>query len=381
MAAPPSQRYRRIGFQLSGGEGGDARFDLVVRPEDLQRQEPSRLTVPQTLGGAWADAFGAGLAQITIRGTNGWKGGYLSSGEDAFRQLRDTVFVSWHSRREQSVKKNQDPNQIKLYFVDTLDDMAYVVAPKAFTTSRSKSRPLLIQYSVNMIVLGDGTEALGLTDAIVAALTNPLRWIAGVTVLGNIMGTIGGYIQAGLAVIGAIRGSVAMFTNIVVTALQSITSLANSLRGTFLGAPGALLAASIAITGAARNLWAALAADDSLPANQRIALMQTAAAFSDAECTLTNSFNVGRYFTSYEDLFGASNCSSTGGGSEWSTYAARGTNPFEAMFPAGPSLISITQEAYAAVQALRGDPLPLVGQTATLGRLAAAAGQGIKVTA
>ena len=71
---PPRQRFRRLGFYLEGGPGGDVRFDFAVRPEDLQRQEPPRLMVNQTLGGAWAGAFGRGVSTITLSGHPGWRG-------------------------------------------------------------------------------------------------------------------------------------------------------------------------------------------------------------------------------------------------------------------------------------------------------------------
>ncbi len=62
---PPPQKNRPIGFYLTGGLGLPARVNLPIRPEELTRTETSRLQVNQTLGGAWADSFGAGLAKIT----------------------------------------------------------------------------------------------------------------------------------------------------------------------------------------------------------------------------------------------------------------------------------------------------------------------------
>src|SRR5277367_3573779 len=48
-------------------------LNLVIRPEELTRTDPSRMTVQQTLGGAWADDFGPGLGSINISGTTGWR--------------------------------------------------------------------------------------------------------------------------------------------------------------------------------------------------------------------------------------------------------------------------------------------------------------------
>ena len=121
--APPSQKFRQIAFWLVEGPqkaaGGllDQAFQglkndlgfgpdhvvLSLRPEDLTRSEPSRLTATQTLGGAWLDSFGPGIGEITLAGHTGWRGGFLSSGEDAFYKLRNTVFANWHKQRKQAV--------------------------------------------------------------------------------------------------------------------------------------------------------------------------------------------------------------------------------------------------------------------------------------
>ena len=91
--APPSQKFRRIGFALTG-PGPDVRYDFVIRPEELTRQEASRLAVQQTLGGAWVDSFGRNLSSITIAGHTGWRGGFLTSGEDLLLDLRNTCLMA-----------------------------------------------------------------------------------------------------------------------------------------------------------------------------------------------------------------------------------------------------------------------------------------------
>lgn len=180
---PPSQRFRRLGFDLAGG-GAAGAFDLTIRPEELSRTEPSRLTVQQTLGGAWADAFGRGLITIRIAGTTGWHGGRpdaaLLSGEDAFRALRDGAFIAWHDARDALLRAGQDPAGVELTFVDELDGFVDVVAPKTFSLRRSKSSPLLIRYSVEMVVLRDAALPAGgrLADPVMAALAGPQAFVA-----------------------------------------------------------------------------------------------------------------------------------------------------------------------------------------------------------
>lgn len=172
---PPSQKNRLIGFAGTVGA-----MELVIRPEELTRFEPSRLAVQQTLGGAWADSFDRGIIQIRISGTTGWHGGPADggqlSGEAQFLLLRQTAFIQWHSQRAAIVAGGGDPSVVTLVFIDSLDGHVDVVAPKSFTLRRSKSRPLLMQYQIEMLVLQDlatpyfgGTGLLGVAGALAGA--------------------------------------------------------------------------------------------------------------------------------------------------------------------------------------------------------------------
>ena len=77
MAPPPSQKDRPICFFLRDEDAGTVlgSHTLVLRPEDLTRQAPSRIAITQTLGGGWADVWGGGLQTINISGHTGWRGG------------------------------------------------------------------------------------------------------------------------------------------------------------------------------------------------------------------------------------------------------------------------------------------------------------------
>lgn len=375
---PPSQRYRRIGFNLTGGQGEDARFDFVVRPEDLTRTEPSRMSVNNTLGGAWVDAFGAGVGNITISGHNGWRGGFLQSGEDLFQALRSTCFEGWHKRRADAIEAGTDPSEVELVFIDTLDRITVSVAPESFTLRRSRTRPLLIQYQMRLIELGDGSGQLTIFDEIVDALTNPLRFLAGVTGLGNLLSTAGTYFTAGMAVFGALKGAATQFFGTVIGVITAARDVAEEARGVFDATTAPIYATALALSSAAASVFNAFAADDTLPASQRIPVMALAADMTDAYCTLNNSFNPGRYFRSFDDLFGASNCSSTGGGEAASSFLLAGTNPFESIHAGtASSAISVTPDAAAAIVSLRRDPLSLVGDTATLGRAMTTIADGV----
>lgn len=188
---PPSQRLAPIGF---AGTGGDYQF--IIRPEELTRFEPSRLAVQQTLGGAWIDAFDRGIITIKISGTTGWRGASplgtgnvnITSGEEQFHLLRENSFISWHAQRAAIAAGGGDPNDVELIFIDTLNGYTDLVAPKSFTLRRSKTRPLLMMYSIEMLVLQDlATSTFGFD----AGNTN-FGFIFGGTLLDGVAGAIDG---------------------------------------------------------------------------------------------------------------------------------------------------------------------------------------------
>lgn len=378
MAAPPSQKYRQIGFYLEGG-GDDVNLDLVIRPEELTRQEMTRLQAQQTLGGAWIDEFGAGLGSINISGHTGWRGSTFFSGEDAFQQLRSTVFRDWLDRRARCVASGVDPDTVSLYFLDSLDSIRSKVAARTFTLRRSKSRPLLMMFQIQLVELADADQPESLIDEITDALSNPLRWLAGVTGLGNQLVQIQHYVTAARSAFGSISNAIRSFVDTGTSLIQSVQSTAQDLRGQFDVANSALLGIGASYSHAASNAFHVLAADDTLPSDQRIAVMALASNFQDAACTMENSFNAGKYFRSFDDLFGASTCSSTGGGHAWSTFTEQLQNPFYSLYPPVASRLAVTPDAQAAIVALRADPIPLIGQPSQVGALMAAAGGGVTV--
>lgn len=377
--APPSQRYRQIGFYLEGGDGQDVKLDLAIRPAELTVAEPSRLIVQQTLGGAWADSFDRGLVSINLSGNLGWRGSGLLSGEDAFAQLRSTVFLEWHARRQAAIQNGDDPGDVRLTFIDTLDDMNFVVAPQQFTLRRSKSQPLLMNYQIRLVGLSDADAPSGLLDKIIAALSNPLRFLAGVTGLGGVLTTVQGYLSTGLALYGAASTAVRSFMGMVTGVLGKVASIAADVRGEFQGLDGDLLITARTVCQAGANALSALSPDPVLPAYLLLPAARLPSLLTEADCTMANSFSLGRAYTSYDDLLGASNCSSTGGGGPASAYTVSGANPFDDYFPADGSRISVSASASAALANLQVDPLMLVGRDQYVAAQLAAVAGGVSV--
>jgi len=158
MIPPTSQKagFRPISFLLSNGVTGTlTSIDLLIRPEELTRSAPSRLSATQTFGGAWVDNFGPGLVGINIAGHTGWRGGLFADGFELFQELKTTVFDQWHSQRAAAVAAGQDPAQIQLIFSDALDANVDIVVPNVFTLRRNRTRPLLMMYQIGMTVVGE----------------------------------------------------------------------------------------------------------------------------------------------------------------------------------------------------------------------------------
>ena len=142
--SPPSQKSRPI--SVFGAAGA---CTLALRPEDLQWTEPSRISVNNTLGDAWIDAFGPGVGKIVISGTTGWGSKLGFAGEAAFMLLYHASYKGWHD----AVAGSKAPESVPMFFVDALDIRMAQVVPDTFTMKRNKSRPLLIQYNISYTIV------------------------------------------------------------------------------------------------------------------------------------------------------------------------------------------------------------------------------------
>lgn len=379
MAAPPSQTFRQIGFSLQGAPTGPADFNFGLRPEELTVSEPSRLTVQQTIGGAWADSFGVGVSTITLAGHNGWRGGLLSSGEDLFQQLQATCFTGWHQARADAIAQGQDPDTVQLFFTDSLDDIAVIVAPESFTLRRSKTSPLLMRYSIKLLVLGPADGAISGFDEIINALSNPLRWLAAKLGLTQIVAQINRTVGIARAVFGAAATAITNFVNIGVQLFASVADIAGQLQGQF---SGAILSIGIIYARAGSTAFAVLADDNTLSETELLPLAQLSSSFYDAACSMSNGFNQVDQFPDYGAMRGASTCSSTGGGDPASVFTTQDVSAFSYVVPSVPPPVQVTDDAAAAMAVLttQSDPLALRGQQVPVSDLMRRIGSGVTVT-
>lgn len=361
--APTSQKAgeRPISFLLSGGNSGDISVSLVIRPEDLTRVEPSRMSVEQTLGGAWVDDFGPGLSTINISGHTGWGSGSRPDGQQAFFKLRDTVFTQWHARRAQAVADATGPDNIRLIFVDALDQISVRVAPGPFVLKRNRQRPLLMMYQFNMTVLGD--DVAPPTTEPSTAPAQP--YSAGLDSLADSLrrteafaAEAQGFIQANLI------GPVTDLLNVANAAMSKVQGVLATADSVIVGQASQLVSFARDISLTARNAFYTYNAIIGQADIAAMAVSNVASAFDDAFCVLSNVFQVAHLFPDYSDVYGASNCSSTSGGDPLSPL--RTQNAFAAIVPPPTAPVSVSPAAQSAMSRLMNTDAVLAPMTVPL---------------
>lgn len=367
QTVPTDQRagVRPIAFLLQTMGGFSTPVTLRIRPEDLNRTEPSRVSVNQTLGRqvqGWVDNFGAGLPSCTISGTTGWRtaSGSGEDGAEAFETLNTLVMTKYHAAKQAAIDAGTDPAFVKLLFIDMLDNFTWNVVPQQFILRRSKSRPLLFQYNISL-------------QAISTDIDNPLMILpfsgsiaGGLGALGAIVTRIEGYantIKSWIATavaykdaaLAPIASTVATFTNLsarVFSAVQGVIATGeNAISGTANSLIG--IAADIAKVGT--NLNRTISAIAGIPDSLKSSISAVAAAYSEAYCIFKNSLKPRQTYNDYSDLYGASNCSSTTGGRAASSYST--SNAFEAIQDVRTPIV-LTSGAQSSITTLgNADPV------------------------
>ena len=353
MVTPSTQKLRPIGFALDDAGAPDAFYkiqNLVIRPEDLTRIDATRSAVLQTLGGAFADVWGAGLPTISISGHTGWRGDSSRDGVQIFSDLRDLVMTQYLRRRQAAAITGRDPGEVKLIFVDVLDDFAFQVVPTSFVLRRSKSRPLLCQYQISMQVVSDDIDEAkkvfrfvyeGVRDPGIESMADSLSQ------MGRIMNDLGWIGKNFPAFSRALIGAVAKTQQILGEVMKVKGAIDKTMQPLFRVADLA--------TQAVRNIARAVATVAGLPMAVKAQLQQLANAFHNCYCILRNVFKVREALPDYSALYGASTCSSTAGGAPLSPL--RNVNAFELMAPTQTTSYVTANGLTALMSAAKSDPV------------------------
>lgn len=373
QTTPPTDqraKVRPISFVLNRGFQFDDPVTLTVRPEDLTRNEPSRVSVHQTLGrdvSGWADDFGEGLPSVTIAGHTGWGAGGRPDGALAFERLNQLIVHDYHKARQDAIDYGADPASVKLLFIDILDNFAWSVTPTNFVLRRSKSRPLLFQYNISLQALSTNAEDatvnspfFGTKTAGLVALAGSISRLQGfVKDIDRMVSTAVGYVDAALKPVGLTTKQFVQMSHDVFQsvhdAVSSVDSGSNSITNNLIS-----IATDISRVGA--NVFKTVSAINNLPLALKADIMRVGSAYHETTCILKNSLRPAKFYDDYSGLYGASNCSSTTGGNPASLYADK--NSFD-LIRAGSSPVQISSSALSSIQSLvRYDPvlapMPLV---------------------
>lgn len=359
--APPSQKAdkRPISFVLHNLAQASApvKVNLVIRPEDLSRPDVSRATVVQTLGGAWWDDWGPGLPSVQISGTTGWGGGNRPDGMAEFQKLYSTIFQEWHKQRADAIEAGLDPEMVKLIFCDDLDEFTWVVLPQQFQLRRNKSRPLLLQYTIQLAKLADGVEDRSVAEAALNELAPSVEgFLAGKDSFAASLDTINAFVDQITgpigAVLGPIQAAVAGFTALTAKALGFVNGVVAAGMRVVTSVTGPLLSVAQNMARAAGNVIACVQAIRTMPDRIKAEFKRVGAAFTNVFCLLKNVFKRGDYLPNYADLYGASTCSSTAGGSPISPYSQPGANPFPVLMPVEKSPVTMSGDGAQALSRL-----------------------------
>jgi hypothetical protein len=362
MSAPSSQKadVRPISFTLQDTSKGSqplATIPLYIRPEELTRTESSRTTVHQTFGGsgAWADSFGPGVPTLSISGHTGWRPD--DNGDDGLarmKTLHDVIFNAWHLSRQLKTLQGLDPDTIQLIFSDAMDDIAWVVAPTQFVLKRDRRRPLLAQYQIGMTYLsqyvasGGATasgstfgalQALGL-DSLAASLQSAMDFLNGIndaikSALGPIVASVKAFVKVVTTVCTAVK-------TVIMTGLKVVNSLTYG-----------LISIAKDLTRAASSVFSVFSTIASIPNYVKTQFMKVRSSFFNIFCVLSNCFKQSRVLQDFSGVYGASNCSSTAGGTSLSAYL--NVNTFEQIqAKSNAAQVQIGTEAANSVTALKG---------------------------
>ena len=382
LSTPASQKAEEcpITFVMDDDSAGTSEeMTLLIRPEELSIGFPSRLSVNQTLGGAWADSFGEGLEEGTFSGTLGWRAtSNDSGGTERLVNLKNFAYSDWHARRAAAVAKGNDPAMVRLQLVDTLNNYSRVIAPRVFELKRSKSRPLLAQYRFNFVMLSRDLTGKDLLQSDSA--------------LGGFLGTIGSWIDSFTTSINnitdRIRTAYRWIDKTIITPVKAfvaktmqIYKAVNNLVTAGVGIIRQVGSIATLATSAITNVLRTAALAVNIPNIAKAAIMNVVREYTNIFCLLRNARGLLSY-EDYSDIYGASNCSSTSGGRSISIYSGSTNNTFAAIAKQDASPIVVTQAASNSLKSLASADLVTTSLSSTTinGNLAVA-NAGITVTA
>jgi hypothetical protein len=155
---------------LTGGGSGDSwqEFVLQINPQELTQDEIFAIEVTPTFSGVFVEHQGITLKDIRIAGTTGLSpnrtgtsGSYPTSGRPVagagrsgyaeFHELRNYIRTYVEAKRNDVGKGS---GELRLVWTNFRDHESLFVEPQKFTMKRSKSKPFLYDYDIQLKAIG-----------------------------------------------------------------------------------------------------------------------------------------------------------------------------------------------------------------------------------
>lgn len=127
----------------------DIDIKFAINPEDYTQRTPNRASLTQTKGGAWIDAWGQGIQEVTLKGITGVSGALHTEDDIGYSRWRQLKGL-FHALYKDVVDGEEITDLIKFYN-HTDNEYWYCYPTQAgLELYRSKSRPNMYQYTINM---------------------------------------------------------------------------------------------------------------------------------------------------------------------------------------------------------------------------------------
>jgi hypothetical protein len=262
-----------------------------------------------------------------------------------------------------------DPSRVLLIFADGLDNTVDVVMPMSFTLRRSRQSPLIARYQIALQGLNIPLQP-GIPDLVQSLVARDAKLSA--AAMASMQDSSAMLAQAsagGLAQVPGVGVSLLAYANTAQTLIAQVQNAKSIAAG--------LSSFGKQFTQGGLNLMHAVTSLSSLSSQVRSSIMSAGSAFSNLNCLFNNAIGASLTMPDFSDLFGASNCSSTSGGSPISPLA--GQNPWALIFPQGGGSIAISAPAQASLSALAiCDPVLFCPSLAQLAANAQAVASGVR---
>lgn len=167
----------------------DTVIKFAINPSDYTQKEPNRATITQTKGGAWIDAWGAGIVEFNIKGITGVSGRKMNS--TASKTLKsinngiqaitgnsgvDVGYQRWKELRDlfrqvyQAVQDGEPVTELIKFYNYTDNEFWYCYPTQnGIELYRSRSKPHIYQYTISLW----GLRRIGEPETTTGVIGNP----------------------------------------------------------------------------------------------------------------------------------------------------------------------------------------------------------------